>query len=158
LSRDFYSLLYNNAMLKLQQIVIIIFSASALLACGPSQEEIQHAEHANELHQLVSKHFGSEINAGTFGTWRVTSVAVGEPNPFSKRITTIIATIEVPQSAATDIMSRPAEAQFRAIGWNVCPRKTEPLWATFTGNDFLTLQAAVNGSVFIDVDCQRWNL
>lgn len=135
----------------------LVLSLSAVLsACGPSKDETKQQEHVIQMKSIVSNYFGTEVNAGSFGKWPVKSIEIDSANPFSEKIHTILVTVEVSQSVASDILYRSIEGRLRAVGSNACPRKSDAVWGAFTGNDFLTLQVAVNGNIFIDVDCKRW--
>ena len=75
------------------------------------------------------------MDAGSWGVWDVRDVFAGERNTFSKSIRTVEVTVRIPRNQANDLMGRASDAQDRAIGWAVRPRRSDPLWARFTAND-----------------------
>ena len=136
----------------MRPLILLIFLC--ISACGPSQEEVQQQKRLIEMQEVASRYFGNEVKAGTFGVWLVDSVStrtLGKTN-------IVEITLDVPTAQAKEIMSRPSAGQFRAVGWNACPRSISPMWAPFKNGDILYIQARYEGRIFIDVDCTRWRL
>jgi hypothetical protein len=140
--------------------LVVVMSVALLAGCGPSAEEQERLDleaynaAVAPLVRDVKRYFGGTVEAGTWGVWVVEDVRADGPNPFSKNIRTVNVTVRIPGDQANDLMGRPPDAQYRAIGWAVCPRLSDPLWSKFTGNDNLAIQAKGPGGIFIDVDCR----
>jgi hypothetical protein len=140
--------------------LVIAMTAALLAGCGPTAEEQELLD--KEAYQAavaplvaeVKRHYGGTVDAGNWGVWDVRDVRAGDANTFSKNIRTVEVTVRIPGEQANDLMGRASDAQDRAIGWAVCPRRSDPLWTKFTGNDFLIIQAEGPGGVFNDVDCR----
>lgn len=141
--------------------LMMAVTVALLAGCGPSAEEQELLDReayraaVAPLVQDVKRYYGSTVDAGNWGVWNVRDVRADDPNPFSKNIRTVEVTVRIPREQAKDLMGRAPDAQDRAIGWAVCPRRSDPLWAKFTGNDFLTIQAEGPGGIFNDVDCRE---
>jgi hypothetical protein len=128
--------------------------ALVIVGCGPSLEEQQQKQRLSEMHRIASQNFGGSIAAGTWGNWRVASVSMESSG--KRNIIEVI--VDIPTEQAGEIISRPSEAQFRAVGYSACPRSSSPLWRFFREGDSFDLKARMNGHIFIDVDCARWRL
>jgi hypothetical protein len=141
--------------------MMMVVTVALLAGCGPSAEEQERLDReayraaVEPLVKDVKRYYGGTVDAGSWGVWEVRSVRAGDPNPFSKNIRTVEVTVRIPRDQADDLMGRASDAQDRAIGWAVCPRRSDPIWAKFTGNDFLMIQAEGPGGIFNDVDCRE---
>ncbi len=139
----------------------LIATASILAACGPSQEEVARAKLQAErdarlpkVMDATSAYFGSRVKT-TWGYWDVVSVKPGKNYSFAPESNYIEVLVELPVSQAMEIMSRSSDAQFRAVGWNACPKLSDPMWRKYGPEDQLTVQASYTGTIFIDVDCRE---
>lgn len=144
------------------RIVLIAMIAATLSGCGPSAEERQAVADRKAQDERLEKslaaakqYFGTAVEAGSWGKWTVTSVKPGSPNPFLPKTNSVIVEIAIPPAQAKDIIGRDTSAQYRAVGRNACPRKGDAVWQSFGSEDYLTVNPAISGSVFADVDCRE---
>ena len=146
------------------RIVLLGILVLLLSGCGPSAKEKQaitdkQAQDARLERSLAAaqQYFGREVK-GSWGKWPVTSIKPGSPNPFLPKSNSVVVEIAVPSDQAREIIGRDTLAQYRAIGRNACPSKSDPLWQSFGGEDFLTINPTISGTVFADVDCREHGL
>ena len=154
-------LMISRSIIRLLLIGVV---TSLICACGPSVKDKQatadkeaQAERLKKTLAATRLYFGNEVK-GSWGTWSVTSIEPDEPNPFLQKANGVIVKIAVPPDQAREIIGRDTLAQYRAIGRNACPRKSDALWQSFGSEDRLTLNPTISGTVFADVDCREHGL
>jgi hypothetical protein len=142
------------------RLAIAMLLASGLTGCGPSEKEIaidQSQQRVGSVAAAVRQHFGSEVDAGNWGKWPVTTIEtrVSEFEPYP-----IVVSVEmaVPTDMAKKIMAQPTELQYKSVGWNACPSPRDSVWAALDSKDRIIAQPTISGAVFADVDCRREGL